>query len=220
MRRLAIGVAVLTLSIVSFARSQERRCRETITPRKLPPASRLLDSARAVGELTALKIPANGLLFSLIYNEEDSLPDTHPLEAAAPDAALVLAQSLRPLKPTSYWGVRVRVLGGDAPRLLVERSMYCPPMPAGVQARPDRVVVETGPGDKQLSAGTIVRIIAEAKISEAGEVGQIVVLRSSGVRELDDHILRDLRIRRFLPALVDGFPVPSWYRTDGLTMKL
>ncbi|HEV8510016.1 MAG TPA: TonB family protein [Gemmatimonadales bacterium] len=220
MRGLAIGVALLTLSILNSARSQERRCRETITPKKLPPASRLLDSARAVGELTALKIPAKGLLFSLIYNEEDSLPQTHPLEAAAPEAAIVLAQSLRALKPTSYWGVRVRVVGGETPRLMVERSMYCPPMPTGVQARSERVLVQTRPGDPALGTGTIVRMIAEAQISEAGEVWSVRILRSSGERALDDEFLRTLRIRRFSPALVDGFPVPSWYRTDGLAMKL
>jgi TonB family protein len=220
MRGLAIGVALLTLSILNSGRSQERRCRQTITPKKLPPASRLLDSARAVGELTALKIPAKGLLFSLIYNEEDSLPETHVLDSVAPKAAMVLAQSLRPLKPTSWWGVRLRVVAGETPRLTVERSMYCPPVPTGVQARSDRVLVQTGPRDNALGTGTIVRMVAEAQISEAGEVWSARMLRSSGESALDDEFLRTLRIRRFSPALVDGFPVPSWYRTDGLAMKL
>ena len=221
MRSIAVALTLLSIGRVSSSVAQERPCRESTTPRKLPAADALLDSARAIAELSALPGPTNGL-FSFIYNEEDSLPNARPLErdSVSHAAALVLTQSLRPQRPTGIWGVRVRVAGGAAPVLTVERAMYCPPIPATVQARPYQIVVEMRVGDRQRPAGTTVRVIAEAEISEYGDVGEIMMLRPSGIQEIDDEILHDLKVRHFLPALLDGFPVPSVLRADGRTKKL
>jgi hypothetical protein len=219
MRNLVVALVLLAIGAVtsSAAQEQERRCRESNVPRKLPAAGVLLDSARAVGELDTLPIPAAGTVLTLIYNEEDSLPDVRPLDidSTSARAAGILAGSARPLRPNGLWTVRVRMVGGTAPALTVQRSMYCPPVLVGVPARNQRVVVETRGQDRQLSPGTIVKIIAEARINESGGVDEVRIVHSSGVTALDDEIIRDIRLRRFLPALLDGFPVPGWYRTDG-----
>jgi hypothetical protein len=225
MRITAAALVLLSIGVVTCAGAQEpkRRCRESNTPRKLPAAGALLDSARAVGELRELPVPADGLVFSLVYNEEDSLPDARPLatDSAAARAARVLADAARPQRPNGIWAVRVRMVGGDGslPRLSVQRSTYCPPVLTGVPARNRRVVVDLRDSDRPPPTGTIVKFIAEAEILEDGSVGEVRVVRSSEMTSLDEEIVRDIRLRRYLPALLDGFPVPGWYRTDGHSLQ-
>lgn len=219
---MAVVRALLLLCAATHASAQEpqRRCEESKTPGTLPAVGALLDSARAIADLTAGDVPAGGLLFSLIYTDEDSLPQARRLDSAATAAADVLAKSLRPLRPTAYWAVRVRVVGGVAPAVTLERSRYCPPLPASIQARPRRFVVTMRLGDRVRSVGTTVRFIADAEISETGQVWEIALVRPSGVREIDEEILRYVRIRPFLPALLDGTPVPSRLRVHGQTHKV
>jgi len=224
MRTAAVALALLSVGVLTYAAAQEpeRRCEESKTPGKLPAVGALLDSARAVADLTAGEVPPGGLLFSLIYNDEDSLPQTRRLDSAATAAADLLAKSLRPRRPTEYWGVRVRVSGGaaPAPALTLERSLFCPPLPASIQARPRRFVATIRVGDRRGALGTTVRFIADAEISETGQVWDIALVRPSGVREIDEEILRYVRIRPFRPALLDGTPVPSRLRVRGQTHKV
>jgi hypothetical protein len=221
MRSIAVALALLSMGVTgALAQEPERRCKESKAPGKLPAVGTLLDSARAVADLTAGEVPPGGLLFSLIYNDEDSLPQTRRLDSAATAAADLLAKSLRPQRPTEYWGVRVRVIGGAAPALTLERSRYCPALAASIQARPRRFVVAMRRGDRVRAVGTTVRFIADAEISETGQVWEIALLRPSGVREIDEEILRYVQIRPFRPALLDGTPVPSRLRVHGQTHKV
>ncbi len=217
-----VALALLSVAVMTYAAAQEpeRRCEESKTPGTLPAVGALLDSARAAADLTAGEVPGAGLLFSLIYTDEDSLPQARRLDSAASAAADLLAKSLRPLRPTEHWGVRVRVVGGVAPAVTLERSRYCPPLPTSIQARPRRFVVTMRLGDRVRSVGTIVRFIADAEISETGRVGEIALIRPSGVREIDEEILYYVRIRAFLPALLDGTPVPGRVRVRGITHKV
>lgn len=73
--------------------------------------------------------------------------------------------------------------------------------------------------DRRPPTGTLVKVIAEAEILEDGSVGKVRIVRSSDMASLDDEIIRDIRLRRFLPALLDGFPVTGWYRTDGHSLQ-
>ncbi|MDX2059625.1 MAG: energy transducer TonB [Gemmatimonadales bacterium] len=57
--------------------------------------------------------------------------------------------------------------------------------------------------------------VADALVDEHGAPGDIQLISPSGVREVDDEVLRDLQTRRFLPAEIDGIPVAARYRTDG-----
>lgn len=220
MKSLAIAVGLVSLGFADSAYSQERRCEDSKIPTRLPAAGALLDSARAITDLTARQLPAAGLLFSLVYSDEDSLPQMRPLDSAGTAAADVLAKSLLPRQPNGYWGVRVRVVGGTTPALTLERSQYCPPLPAFIQARPHQLVAEIRVGDRDRPVGWTARIIADAEISETGQVWEIAMLRPSGIREIDEEILHNVRIRRFLPALLDGIPVPSRLRVQGRTEKL
>jgi len=223
MRITAAALALLSIGVVTCAAAQEpvRRCRESNNPRKLPAADALLDSARAVGALRALPVSADGLVFSLLYKDEDSLPDARPLaiDSATALAARILADAARPQRPNGVWAVRLRMLGGSVVGLAVQRSTYCPPVIAGVPARNRRVVVDLRDGDRRPPTGTLVKFIAEAEILEDGSVGEVRVVRSSEMTSLDDEIVRDIRLRRYLPALLDGFPVPGWYRTDGHSLQ-
>lgn len=222
MRVTAAALALLSIGVVTGAGAQEptRHCEESKTPRNLPPVGAVLDSARAVADLTTRGVPAGGLLLSLLYSDEDSLPHTRGMDSAATAAADLFAKSLRPLQPAEYWGVRVRVVGGPAPAVTLERSRYCPPVPASIQARPRRFVVNMRLGDRVRPLSTTVRFIADVEISETGQVGDIALVRASGVRELDDQILWYIQIRPFLPALLDGTPVPGRLRVRGQTYKV
>lgn len=216
-----MALTLLSISATdALAQEPERRCQQSKTPGKLPAVGALLDSARAVVDLTAGEVPAQGLLFSLIYNGEDSLPQIRRLDSATTAAADLLAKSLRPRRPTEYWGVRVRVIGGAAPALTLERSRYCPPLPSSIQARPRQIVAVIRVGDRGQPVGTTVRVIADAEISETGQVWEIALLRPSGVHEVDEEIVHHVRIRPFLPALLDGTPVPSRLRVYGRTDKI
>ncbi|MGH7520161.1 MAG: energy transducer TonB [Gemmatimonadales bacterium] len=223
MRTTAAALALLSIGVVTCADAQEpvRRCRDSNNPRKLPALGALLDSARAVGELDALPLPANGLVISLLYDEEDSLPDARPLatDSATARAARIIADAARPQRPNGVWAVRLRMEGGSVVGLAVQRSTYCPPVLTGVPARNRRVVVDLRDSDRRPPTGTLVKFIAEAEILEDGSVGEVRVVRSSEMKSLDEEIVRDIRLRRYLPALLDGFPVPGWYRTDGHNLQ-
>jgi hypothetical protein len=51
-------------------------------------------------------------------------------------------------------------------------------------------------------------------------VADVRLSQSSGLREFDEQVVQELRMRSYLAALIDGFPVVSWYRSDGRTMRL
>jgi len=57
-------------------------------------------------------------------------------------------------------------------------------------------------------------------IDETGNVSDVRLMASSGIRELDESIVTEQRRRRFMPATIDGVPVPSWTRSNGSTMRL
>jgi TonB-like protein len=223
MRTTAAALALLSIGVVTCAGAQEpvRRCRDSNTPRKLPAAGALLDSARAVAELDTLPLPSDGLVLSLLYDEEDSLPQARPLttDSATARAARIVARAALPQRPNGIWAVRVQMSGGSGPALKIQRSTYCPPVLAGVPARNRRVVVDLRDSDRRVPSGTLIKVIAEAEILEDGSVGEVRIVRSSEMVSLDEEIVRDIRLRRFLPALLDGIPVPGWYRTDGRNLQ-
>jgi hypothetical protein len=98
-------LVLLSIGVVTCAGAQEpaRHCEASKTPRHLPPVGAVLDSARAVADLATRGVPAGGLLLSLIYNDEDSLPHTRGMDSAATAAADLVAKSLRPLPPAESW---------------------------------------------------------------------------------------------------------------------
>lgn len=67
--------------------------------------------------------------------------------------------------------------------------------------------------------GGRLRILMESAIDTGGVVVQVTVLRGTSRPDIDDAIVEDLRVRRLLPAAIDGVAIPSWARSDGTTKK-
>ena len=119
----------------------------------------------------------------------------------------------------------MRVLGGATPAVVVERSLYCPPVPI---ARPDRASVtrrvETTPeGMNQLRGNRSQRpqqIDAELTIAADGSVTNVQIRKGSGLADLDAEIVVQMRQRQYRPATLDGVPIPSWERSNGTRLRM
>ena len=92
-------------------------------------------------------------------------------------------------------------------KFFTRRSVTTSPVSVGMNLPPMRV-------------GTNFRINADVIIAPTGLVSEVRLSQSSGLRDFDDQLVQTLRMRRYLPALIDGFPITSWWRTDGRTMQL
>jgi TonB family protein len=222
-RSLAVTLVCIALtSVPSFlAAQQQRKCGETTNPKKLPAPSVLVDSARAIADLAPFELPPEGIVFSLVFNAIDSLPRTRPLETVDPRALVAFVGALRPQKPAGVWAVRVRVVGGASAALTLERSVYCPAVTTDRAVLPERIRVEVRAGDRMPTGSRgRMRLVVEVMVSETGEALNVKLVEPSGVRELDEEVTRIWQARRFHPALVDGMPMQTWYRTDGRSPKL
>lgn len=219
MRVVLVAYAIIA-AIPSPLLAQERSCAPTEYPKTLPPVSSLIDSARIVRGLSGADLAPNGVLFSLVYSESDSLPQVHVIESSIDSAGLLLANLFVPQKPKKLWAVRLRVSAAAAPAVTLERSIYCLPRMARTQDRlGDNFLVNLSPGDRTMRNLNI-RIKAEVIIVENGVVSEVRLSQSSGIRDYDDQIVQFFRMRTYLPALIDGFPVTSWWRSDGQRMRL
>lgn len=216
MRSLAVMLACFALATVpSRLIAQQRKCDDMRNPKELPSLSALIDSARALAEFTAVGVPADGMVFSLLFNETDSLPFPRPLAAVGPRALGVLRRTLLPLKPVGLWAVRVRVVGGATPALTLERSEYCPPALAErtfAPVSPSVTVRADAPSDRRPTLKRPTRVVLEVLVAETGDASSIRVVQSSGLRDVDDELVRVWQTRRFLPASIDGVPLPALYR--------
>jgi TonB family protein len=220
MRSFAVTLALTVALVPSAVTAQERRCSDTKTPKRLPAASALLDSAGALAELAGFETAPDGMVFSLHFPEDDSLPRILPILVVNDQAAAVLSRFIRPQKPADFWGVRVRVVSGASPALSVERSIYCPPVPTDQSYTPFQARIEVRPGDRMPKTSRPIRVVVEVMVAENGEAVRAKVVQSSGLKELDDELARHWEVRRFLPALLDGVPIPWWFRTDGKAPRL
>jgi hypothetical protein len=220
MRSLAVTIALIATSVAALPLTAQRSgCSATKYPPALPSPSALVDSAGAIADLAPFGRSARAMVFSLLYNEDDSLPHIRPLDKADAIAAVFLMRSLRPQPPSEMWAVRVRIVAGALPALTLERSVYCPPVPesTGPIGTIETEVVPAGtpPPTKR----TIV-VKVEALVSEDGRPIVVRLMQPSGLQTLDDEIVRDWQHRPFQPALLDGYPVQAVYRTDGQSPRL
>lgn len=222
MRLLAVTIALIaTVVASSLLSAQNKGCEETRNPKQLPPARDILDSADAILELRESNLLAEDMRFSLIFDGSDSFPRVRLLETTDPTAAMVLLRSIWPQKPSETWAVRVHVVGGSTPSLTLERAVYCPPTPESGSPFPTRIAVQMKPGDRRPPPGTQrVQIGIEALIDEGGVPSNVRIIRSSGMTDLDDEILKRWEGRRFHPALIDGEPIRALWRTDGQSPRM
>jgi len=217
-------LALLTaLAIPSSLLGQRKGCGETKKPTQLPSVSVLLDSTDAIVELQQFNVLRDEMRFSLLFDKTDSLPKVRALDSTDAKAALVLARSMWPKKPSDVWAVRVHVVGGASPALTLERAMYCPPSLRPGSNPPIRIVV--GPIQEQRARVPAVRgpptsFVLEILVAETGDVVNVRVAQSSGAASLDEELQRRMMQQHFEPALIDGFPVRAIYRTDGHSPRL
>lgn len=217
--RVVVAFAIL-VAIPLPLLAQERSCAPTEYPKTLPTVSALIDSARIVRGLAGADLAPNGVLFSLVYGASDSVPQVHVIESSIDSAGLLLANLFVPQKPKKLWAVRLRVSAAAAPAVTLERSVYCLPRLARTQDRlGDNFLVNVSPGDRAMRNLNI-RVRAEVIIAENGVVSEVRLSQSTGIRDYDDQIVQFFRMRTYLPALIDGFPVTSWWRSDGQRMRL
>jgi len=220
-RVVAATFVLIATALASSVSAQNKGCEETRTPKQLPPARDVLDSADAILELTQANVLAADMRFSLLFDGSDSLPRVRLLETTDPRAAIVLLRSIWPQKPSDPWAVRVHVVGGATPSLSLERSIYCPPSPESRSPFPTRISVQMKPGDRRPPPGTQrVQIRVEALIDEGGIPSNVRITQSSGMSDLDDEILKQWESRRFHPALIDGEPIRAMWRTDGQSPRM
>jgi Gram-negative bacterial TonB protein C-terminal len=217
-------VLVTSLLLSFLIVAQRPGCAETHTPAQLPAVGLLIDSAQALADLGSIKHASRPMVFSLLFNEDDSFPRVHPLDNSDAIAGVLLMHWLRPQPPAEIWAVRLRIVEDSSPALTLERSVYCPPVP-GPDPQLDVVMstvvgVPAGtPPPRSPPAGKAV-IKLEALISESGRVSVVRLTQPSGVAEIDDAVLKSWRVRQFEPALIDGRPMQAVYRTNGESPRL
>lgn len=203
-------------------REVERRCHPAEAPKKLPPADELVDSA-AVLEAWSMLEPFDSahVIVALAFTAAGTLHGARlvePTDASSGTAVVSLIRTaIRPQRTADDpWVSRVRMTRVPRPAITVERGVFCPPE----IARQDRPItrqfaVERQPGDDVPRVGRRLYVELELIISEGGRVTAVRSLRRSGLQDLDATLARDYEGRRFLPALLDGIPVASWFRTNG-----
>jgi len=217
MKRILLSLAVVVAVSAPSASAQRRGCADTHFPKHLPSVNTIFDSATVAAELAKLQGPRIEMRYGLFFNAGDSLPVILPLSGGH-QAIPALNHSLRPQKPSDIWAVRAHVAmgGGAAPVLTLERSTYCPPaLDNSVRDNlPSSMTVQVEPDDRMPPSGRA-RILVEVDITKNGVPLRVRVVQSSGIRDLDEQVMRDYQTRRYLPALLDGVPIDGVFRNDG-----
>jgi TonB family protein len=214
------AVALIAAVLPASALAQRNDCKATKTPNRLPPASALVDSAAALDALASIEAP-DGMMFSVVFPDGDSLPHVRPLFETDPAATAILARWMRPQRPGQVWAVRVRVAQGPPASLQLERAVYCPPVVIAEsrsrQSTSVRVQASDQPRINAMGRGTVE---IEVDVSEDGLPITVNLIQPSGVGELDDQIVDGWRATRFQPALIDGVRVRGRYKTGGKSPRL
>lgn len=196
-----------------------RRCQPATSKKNLPPLASVIDSVAVVQQIAGL--PPGGSdrwLLSLGFPNNTGKPAVRWVEPEiGPDTVIqVVSASTRLREGGEAWAVRLQVERGSHPTIALEPALYCPPQPSPVGLRSPVVQrVEIGPGDRVPTEGQRIRMVAEVVVLETGTVADVRLIRGSGMREVDDEFLQQLRRTAFLPALLEGMPIPGRYRTDG-----
>ena len=209
------------------AQDPKRHCRPAEWPKRLPALDAVVDSAGLFDLIdTSPESDTASMVVSILYKEDGSAAVrlVEPAGVPSPGAIQflqIMSRGLRRLPtPGSMGALRVRVRAGPGRAGKVERSVYCPPVPApnGDPGVPTAMRVEVM-SDERVPSGTI-RVDVQVFIDETGTVTDVRMTSHTGLRDLDQAIVTDQRRRVFLPATIDGTPVPSWVRTNGTSMRM
>ena len=186
-----------------------------------------MDSAHAMDDLGAFAAPSKPMVFSIVFNQGDSVAHVRALDQRDAAAAVTLANYVRREPPGELWAFRVRIAGGDIPALTLERSKYCQPVslegdvPFATRATiTGSVAVEGGPppayrpgSGLNVDPSSIVPV--EALISVDGRVVVGRVVQASGSPDRDARMVQALKRLKFEPAKLDGQPIQAVFRSGG-----
>lgn len=207
--------------------AQGTGCAETKHPDSLPTPSALVDSAHAIADLAAFAAPSKPMVFSVYFGAGDSVAHVRALDKNDAAAAVSLANYVRHAPRRELWAFRVRIAGGGAPALTVDRSKYCPPVsregdvPFATRISVSgSVVVGSNPRPIEPAGSGVTAdpgsvVLVEALISADGHVIVGHVVESTGNPDWDAKMTRDLRNLKFEPAKLDGQPIQGVFRSRG-----
>ena len=207
--------------------AQGTGCRETTFPPALPAPNALVDSAHAIADLALFAAPSKPMVFSVVFNAGDSIAHVRALDKNNAAAAVTLANYVRRAPPRELWAFRVRIAGGDAPALTLERSMYCPPvsregdvpfatrvsMTASVVVGSNPRPIEQPGSGVTADPGSVVPVVALISVDGSVVVGRVV--QSSGSPDRDARMVQAMSRLKFEPAKLDGQPVQAVFRSRG-----
>ena len=223
-RAVTLTIAV-TLTCVAPLAAQRSSCGPAQQPKELPSVSFLIDSSSALMELQAAKVLRDSMQFTLFIVPADSIPVIHALDSTDAMAASLLARSAWPSKTVDLWAVRVHITGGTAPALTLSRPTYCPPaltpgskpVHLAAEIREERITsnAQLLQVQRVVQGPAPIPLVCEIAVTERGDVNEVKVIRSSGNREVDQHVAQQLAQQQYEPALLDGIPVPAIIRTSG-----
>lgn len=223
-----VRTAVIVVAVLSSRlAAQGTGCRETTYPPTLSAPNALVDSAHAIADLAAFAAPSKPMVFSVVFSAGDSIAHVRALRKNDAAAAVILANYVRRAPPRELWAFRVRIAGGDAPALTLERSMYCPPVSregdvpfATRVTMTGSVVVGSNPRPiEQPGSGVTADpssiIPVAALISVDGNVVVGRVVQPSGNPDRDARMVQVMSRLKFEPAKLDGQPVQAVFRSRG-----
>ena len=232
MRPLAVRTAVILVALLSSRlAAQGTGCRETTYPPTLSTPNALVDSAHAIADLTPFAAPSKPAVFSVVFNAGDSIAHVRALDKKDAAAAVTLANYVRRAPPRELWAFRVRIAGGDAPALTLERSIYCPPVsregdvPFATRATAKGSIGVAGsspsslPPIEQPGSGvtidpsSVVPVVALIAVDGSVVGGRVV--QSTGRPDSDARMVQAMMRLRFDPAKLDGQPVQALFRSRG-----
>jgi TonB family protein len=189
-----------------------RSCAADAHPRVLPSVASLLDSASLA---VAADFVDGSALLSLRFSEEGAPVWVRPLASDLPadGQARLRAAVEAAVRPQpggrQPWNVRVRMASGGS--VEVGRSERCA-VEVVSSGTGSAVAVLTPQELNEFARAGPFRV--DVRVGTAGEVRDVRLSRSSGSRLQDDMALRQARENRYLPELVDGFPVEAVYVVD------
>ena len=178
--------------------------------------SGLLDSLTLMQRIGSSTGPDSaGLLLSLFFDNEGSLARLGLLESKVwPDSGQAVRAAIaglaRPQQAGAPFAVRLRLAGGQSPRLVLERSLYCPPRPLGPFGVQRRRITSEDVEDLRHAGPFILHLL----VGTNGHVQQVALTRSSGSRFQDNLALENAKSMRFEPARLDGVAIEAWYEIN------
>ncbi len=183
-------------------------------PDVLPALSQVVEAEAMITQLAGHTPDIEEALFAIRFEPDGTPAPTVPLGSAfslavADSQAEMITAHVKPQPPGPVWGVRLRITSTPLPRVLLERSVFCPPRLEQSSVR--LPFVANGTPDELERLGRMELPRAQVLVSRDGRVTEVRILQSSGSSATDQAYRNALHNWRFGPAMLDDMPVPVWY---------